>query len=97
VRTRRHGHWTTRLAKPSVASARQAVTAPGGTLVTLTLTLTPRYRGLANRRFGVPSSVTVTFASTGHATLGQTLNVVFRKAPAHKRAKKAGVRRVGSR
>jgi hypothetical protein len=102
VRTRRHGHVSTRLATPSVASARQAVAAPGGALVTLTLTLTPRYRSLADRRLGVSSSVTVTFAAVGHPTLKQTLNVSFRKVPKRKQAKgkqakHAPARRAGSR
>jgi hypothetical protein len=97
VRTRRHGHWRTTLANASVAGARQAVQAPGGTLLALTLTLAPRYRGLAERRFGVSSAVTVTFAASGHPTLKQALNVVFRKAPARKPAKKAAARKAGSR
>jgi hypothetical protein len=97
VRKRRHGHVSTTLAKPSVASARQTVTAPGGTLVTLTLTLAPRYRALADRHLGVSSSVTVTFAAAGHPTLKQSLNVVFRKLPEHRHAKHAPARRAGPR
>ena len=97
ARARRRGHLSTTLATPSVADAQYAVTAPGGVLMSLTLTLAPRYRSLADRRPGLSSSVTVTFAAPGHPVLKQTLNVSFLSASEHGHAERAALRGANSR
>jgi Tol biopolymer transport system component len=64
------------VANRRVASAAKSVRGEG--LATLTLTPISRYRSLATRRGGFSTSVSIVFAAPGHATLRQTIPVMFR-------------------
>lgn len=48
-------------------------------LTTLTLTLAPRYRALADQRHGSSANASVLFTATGHPALRQSLAVLFRR------------------
>jgi WD40-like Beta Propeller Repeat len=89
----------------TLATASKAAKGGEGELLTLTLTLASRYRSLATAAGGESSTVTVTFASPGHATLRQALTVAFvntthpkaKKAAKGHKASRAGKRRKGHR
>jgi hypothetical protein len=66
--------------------ARAATTVRGGaSTVSLRLRLGGRYRGLASRRGGLVSRVSVSFSAKGHPTLHATLTTHFVHRAAHRR------------
>jgi hypothetical protein len=75
------------VATRAVASATKATPAGGG-LVTLRLTLAPRYRALAGAAGGLSATVSVLFSAPGHRTLSVTIPVTFRRTTKAAKAKK---------
>jgi hypothetical protein len=77
VRTKLRGHAKTTVAARSVATTKRAARAGGGTLLSLVLTLAPRYKSLAAKRPGLAGTVKVSFTATGHSPLHQSVTVRF--------------------
>ncbi len=76
VRARRRGRMHTSVATRSVATAKKAVRAGGG-VVTLALTLAPRYKAFAAKRPGLSGAASITFTASGHPAVRQIVSVSF--------------------
>ena len=81
VRTKRRGHASTTVATRSVATTKKAARAAGGGLLTVVLTLAPRYRSLAAKRPGLQGTVKLVFTASGHRPLRQSITVSFLRTP----------------
>lgn len=94
VRTRRHGRFGRTVATRTVATTKRLERDTSGGLITLTLSLARGYRALANKRPGLPGTITVTFVAAHHPVQRQILGVTFlRKAKAKAKSSKATPRR----
>jgi len=62
-----------------VASAGKLARSAGGELVTLVLSLTKSYAGLASQHGGLSAGVSITFSAPGEPTLRQSIAVSFRR------------------
>jgi hypothetical protein len=78
---------TATVATRALASAQRLSKAAEGELVTLTLTLLPRFRDLAFAQGGLTATVKLTFTAAGHPALRQSVLVSFEGVKPH--AKKA--------
>ncbi|HYM54678.1 MAG TPA: hypothetical protein VES97_04905, partial [Solirubrobacteraceae bacterium] len=87
----------TTVALRAVAAATRAIGSSGDGLVTLTLTLSPRYRALAARPGGLSAAVNVVFTAPGHPTLRQSVPVTFIRARPPARSSKRRVASAGHR
>jgi len=85
-------HTSTTVAMRTVASASKRSSSASGGLITLTLTLSSRYRALANARGGMSANVALVFTAAGHPTLKLSVPVTFLhkiKVPAKRRGRAA--------
>ncbi len=69
------------VATRTVASAAQPAAASGGGLIIIKLVLSSHYRALASARGGFSALAKILFSAPGHATLRQSLGVVFVRTP----------------
>jgi hypothetical protein len=86
LRIRHRGRVRTTVATRSIAASHRA--AHASALLTMVLTLSPRYRALAAKAPGLAGSATVTFVVPGRKALRQSVRVTFlRKAKQKARSK----------
>jgi hypothetical protein len=90
VRERRHGRLSRTVATRTVATTKRVASDSRGALLTLKLSLASGYRALANKRLGLPSTITVTFVAAHHPIQRQVVQVTFvRKTRAKAKGSKA--------